>query len=337
MKRSSMWRACASKRAFRIRVLCAILTPVAKVLKKADVIRKNAVESILADRNILISVRNPFVVRFFYSFTCREIFTWSEYLNGGDLYSLRNLGCLDEDMVRVYIAEVVPALEYLHSLNVIHRDLKPTVDRFWALKGATADWWSVGIILFDLLLIFDNIVNRNIPWPKIPEEMSYEAYDLIDKLLTENPVQRLGATGASEAMFIPSTEAHDTSYFMSRYAEDEQAHGSSDLDDLTDTCSGSLSNVQDEDNLSQLASINYDLVVKNAKESAEGPNPLSHNRFSKCVCNPIFVHLFSRVSFISHAIVFHLQSLDEQNFFFPEKFRTTLMWLNTGSSRKRSS
>lgn len=31
-----------------------------------------------------------------------------EYLNGGDLYSLlRNLGCLDEDMARIYIAEVV--------------------------------------------------------------------------------------------------------------------------------------------------------------------------------------------------------------------------------------
>ncbi|XP_038999367.1 probable serine/threonine protein kinase IRE isoform X1 [Hibiscus syriacus] len=375
-----------------------------KVLKKADMIRKNAVESILAERNILISVRNPFVVRFFYSFTCREnLYLVMEYLNGGDLYSLlRNLGCLDEDMGRVYIAEIVLALEYLHSLNVIHRDLKPDnlligqdghikLTDFGLSKvglinstddlsgpsfsssgymeddepkehilsnieqrqkhsvvgtpdylapeillgmghGATADWWSVGIILFELLvglppfnaetpqLIFDNIMNRNIPWPKIPEEMSYEAYDLIDKLLTENPVQRLGATGASEvklhaffkdinwstlarqkAMFIPSTEAHDTSYFMSRYTEDEQARGSSDLDDLTDTCSsGSLSNVQDEDgdecgsltdfsaptlavkysfsnfsykNLSQLASINYDLVVKNAKESAEAPKP----------------------------------------------------------------
>ncbi|KAG5233857.1 serine/threonine protein kinase [Salix suchowensis] len=49
-----------------------------------------------------------------------------EYLNGGDLYSLlRNLGCLDEDVARVYIAEVVLALEYLHSLRVVHRDLKP--------------------------------------------------------------------------------------------------------------------------------------------------------------------------------------------------------------------
>ncbi|KAA0055133.1 putative serine/threonine protein kinase IRE [Cucumis melo var. makuwa] len=98
-----------------------------KVLKKADMIRKNAVESILAERNILISVRNPFVVRFFYSFTCREnLYLVMEYLNGGDIYSLlRNLGCLDEDMARIYIAEIVLALEYLHSLNVIHRDLKP--------------------------------------------------------------------------------------------------------------------------------------------------------------------------------------------------------------------
>jgi serine/threonine protein kinase len=80
-----------------------------KVLRKADMIRKNAVESILAERDILISARNPFVVRFFYSFTCREnLYLVMEYLNGGDLYSLlRNLGCLDEDMARTYIAELV--------------------------------------------------------------------------------------------------------------------------------------------------------------------------------------------------------------------------------------
>ncbi|TQD98493.1 hypothetical protein C1H46_015741 [Malus baccata] len=167
--------------------------------------------------------------------------------------------------------------------------------------------------------IFNNIINRDIPWPKVPEEMSPEAYDLIDKLLTDNPVQRLGATGTREvkqhsffkdinwdtlarqkAMFIPSTDAHDTSYFMSRYAwnpEDEHVNGASDFDDMTETySSGSCSNIQDEDgdecgslvdfgaptvdmqytfsnfsfkNLSQLASINYDLVVKNAKESPD--------------------------------------------------------------------
>ncbi|KAK7263837.1 hypothetical protein RJT34_31434 [Clitoria ternatea] len=378
-----------------------------KVLKKADMIRKNAVQSILAERDILISVRNPFVVRFFYSFTCREnLYLVMEYLNGGDLYSLlRNLGCLDEDMARVYIAELVLALEYLHSLNVIHRDLKPDnlligqdghikLTDFGLSKvglinstedlsapsfstngflgdneakprnsskreerqkqsvvgtpdylapeillgmghGATADWWSVGVIFYELLVgippfnaehpqeIFDNIINREIPWPKVPEEISYEAYDLINKLLNENPVQRLGATGAMEvkrhaffkdinwdtlarqkAMFIPSAETLDTSYFMSRYIwnpEDEHCAGGSDFDDITETCSsGSGSDLLDEDgdecgslanfggpglevqysfsnfsfkNLSQLASINYDMVIKNSKESSKKSKP----------------------------------------------------------------
>ncbi|QHO36754.1 putative serine/threonine protein kinase [Arachis hypogaea] len=48
--------------------------------------------------------------------------------------------------------------------------------------------------------IFDNILNRKIPWPAVPEEMSPEAQDLIDRLLTEDPNQRLGARGASEVI-----------------------------------------------------------------------------------------------------------------------------------------
>ncbi|KAM1638237.1 hypothetical protein FF1_015956 [Malus domestica] len=395
-----------------------------KVLKKADMIRKNAVESILAERDILISVRNPFVVRFFYSFTCSEnLYLVMEYLNGGDLYSLlRNLGCLDEEVARVYIAEVVLALEYLHSLRVVHRDLKPDnlliahdghvkaygfhfflhpnltfcipseqLTDFGLSKvglinstddlsgpavsstsllgedepelslsehqresrkkrsavgtpdylapeillgtghGATADWWSVGVILFELIVgippfnaehpqtIFDNILNRNIPWPGVGE-MSPEAQDLIDQLLTEDPNQRLGARGASEvkqhpffkdinwdtlarqkAAFVPTSEsALDTSYFTSRFSwnpSDQHVYPPSDMDDSSDSdsLSGSsscLSNRHEEvgdecggltefesgsninysfsnfsfKNLSQLASINYDLLSKGFKD-----------------------------------------------------------------------
>ncbi|KAG8379526.1 hypothetical protein BUALT_Bualt07G0098200 [Buddleja alternifolia] len=376
-----------------------------KVLKKADMIRKNAVESILAERDILISVRNPFVVRFFYSFTCREnLYLVMEYLNGGDLYSLlRNLSCLDEDVARVYIAEVVLALEYLHSLRVVHRDLKPDnlliahdghikLTDFGLSKvglinstddlsgpavsgtslmdedepplsasehqqerrekrsavgtpdylapeillgtghGFTADWWSVGVILFELIVgippfnaehpqkIFDNILNRKIPWPEVPDEMSLEAHDLIDRLLTEDPNQRLGSGGASEvkqhpffrdinwdtlarqkAAFVPASEgATDTSYFTSRFSwnpSDEHVYAHSEMEDSSDNGSFSgnsscLSNRHDEvgdecgglqefdssfdinysfsnfsfKNLSQLASINYDLLSKGWKD-----------------------------------------------------------------------
>lgn len=45
-----------------------------------------------------------------------------EYLNGGDLYSLlRSLGCLDEDVARVYIAEVVSYyVSFRNNFTVYH-------------------------------------------------------------------------------------------------------------------------------------------------------------------------------------------------------------------------
>lgn len=56
-----------------------------------------------------------------------------------------------------------------------------------------------------------------------------------------------------QAMFIPSIDAHDTSYFMSRYIwnpEDDHVNGGSDFDDMTETCSSgsyTYSNAQSED------------------------------------------------------------------------------------------
>lgn len=98
-----------------------------KVMKKRDLIRKNMVESVTNERNILAMAQNPFVVRFYYSFTSKEnLYIVMEYINGGDCYSLlRKFGCLDEEVSRQYIAETVLALEYCHAQGIIHRDLKP--------------------------------------------------------------------------------------------------------------------------------------------------------------------------------------------------------------------
>ncbi|KAI8023136.1 putative serine/threonine protein kinase IRE [Camellia lanceoleosa] len=64
----------------------------------------------------------------------------------------------------------------------------------------------------------------------------------------------LGTTALSLAMFIPSAEALDTSYFMSNYVwnpNDENVGGGCDFDDMTETCSISCSSgscyTQDED------------------------------------------------------------------------------------------
>ncbi|KAK9814030.1 hypothetical protein WJX73_009617 [Symbiochloris irregularis] len=98
-----------------------------KVIRKADLVCKNMVQSVRNERNILACANNPFVVRFYYSFTSVDnLYIVMEYVSGGDMYSLlRTMGALDEAIARVYIAEAVLALEYCHTQGIVHRDVKP--------------------------------------------------------------------------------------------------------------------------------------------------------------------------------------------------------------------
>jgi serine/threonine protein kinase len=98
-----------------------------KVMKKSSLVRKNLVKQAIAERNIMAATNNPFVVKLFYAFESEtELYFVMEYVIGGDCASLLSaLGQFDEPMTRRYIAETVLALRYLHSLGVIHRDLKP--------------------------------------------------------------------------------------------------------------------------------------------------------------------------------------------------------------------
>lgn len=49
-----------------------------------------------------------------------------EFMKGGDFSSLlEQVGSFDEDTARYYLAQIILALEHLHSKGIIHRDLKP--------------------------------------------------------------------------------------------------------------------------------------------------------------------------------------------------------------------
>ncbi|XP_063929483.1 microtubule-associated serine/threonine-protein kinase 3 isoform X5 [Zophobas morio] len=98
-----------------------------KKINKNNLILRNQVEQVFAERDILSFADNPFVVSMYCSFeTKKHLCLVMEYVEGGDCASLlKNIGPLPPDMARFYFAETVLAVEYLHSYGIVHRDLKP--------------------------------------------------------------------------------------------------------------------------------------------------------------------------------------------------------------------
>lgn len=95
-----------------------------KVLKKTDMIVKNQVTNVRAERAILMAQgESPFVAKLFFTFQSKDyLYLVMEYLNGGDCAALiKNMRGLPESWAKKYIAEVVLGVEYLHKHGIIHR------------------------------------------------------------------------------------------------------------------------------------------------------------------------------------------------------------------------
>ncbi|KNZ74803.1 Serine/threonine-protein kinase cek1 [Termitomyces sp. J132] len=123
-----------------------------KVLKKADMIAKNQITNVKAERMILMTqAESPFVAKLYFTFQSKEnLYLVMEYLNGGDCAALiKSIGCLPEEWTRNYIAEVVLGLEYLHQRGVVHRDLKPDnllIDQHGHLKLTDFGLSRIGLL-----------------------------------------------------------------------------------------------------------------------------------------------------------------------------------------------
>ncbi|KAH8830478.1 hypothetical protein DL96DRAFT_1593085 [Flagelloscypha sp. PMI_526] len=123
-----------------------------KVLKKADMIAKNQITNVKAERMILMKqAESPFVAKLFFTFQSKDnLYLVMEYLNGGDCAALiKSLGSLPEEWTRNYIAEVILGLEYLHQRGIVHRDLKPDnllIDQHGHLKLTDFGLSRIGLL-----------------------------------------------------------------------------------------------------------------------------------------------------------------------------------------------
>ncbi|CAL8315099.1 unnamed protein product [Lota lota] len=98
-----------------------------KTLRKKDVLLRNQVAHVKAERDILAEADNEWVVRLYYSFQDRDnLYFVMDYIPGGDMMSLLiRLGIFKEELAQFYIAELTCAVESVHKMGFIHRDIKP--------------------------------------------------------------------------------------------------------------------------------------------------------------------------------------------------------------------
>ena len=96
------------------------------VIPKGLITNSKAKEHLRQERRILEYSKFPFLISLQYAFQSRiQLYRVMEYAAGGELYfHLRQERMFSEKKAKFYIEEIVIAIEYLHSIDIIYRDLK---------------------------------------------------------------------------------------------------------------------------------------------------------------------------------------------------------------------
>ena len=173
-----------------------------KVMKKARIAKLKQLEHVQNEVRVMTHVRCPLIVEIYACFQDdNNLYLLLEFIPGGELFShLRRQEKFSFSVYQFYAAEIVAAIQFLHELNVMYRDIKPenilihsdghirlsdfgfakildTVDRTFTLcgtpeylapeiiqgvgHGMSVDWWAIGVLIFEMAAGFPPFYGDN--------------------------------------------------------------------------------------------------------------------------------------------------------------------------------
>jgi len=98
-----------------------------KEIEKKLIIKENKVNTVKIEKQVLHMMDHPNIIKLFCTFQdSNNLYFALEFAPGGEMFDiLTKYGPFTVEATRFYTAEIINGLEYMHSLNIIHRDMKP--------------------------------------------------------------------------------------------------------------------------------------------------------------------------------------------------------------------
>jgi serine/threonine protein kinase len=213
-----------------------------KAINKQHIVDNEQVSHLKYERDVMLELGDfPFVVKLWGTMQDKNfVYLLLEPSQGGEVFSLlTDKGQLDKTTAQFYAASVILAFQYMHERDILYRDLKPenllldtngylrvtdfgfakkTTERTYTFCGTPdylspeivsnaghgpgADWWTLGVFIFEMLTgqtpffddagpseMYNKILAREFSFPLFFDE---DARDLINGLLDLKPTKRYG-------------------------------------------------------------------------------------------------------------------------------------------------